>query len=285
MKQPFPQVAVLGLGLIGGSIALDLKKNRLAKRVVGYNRSAASRRSALRRKACDAVFSDPTKAVAGADLVILATPVRHIPALAKQIAPYLKPGAVVTDVGSTKEKIVVQAGRFLKSGNPFVGGHPIAGTEQSGMAAAVSGLFQKRWWILTPVADSKSRQAVIRLSGLLKKLGARVTVMTPREHDRILAAVSHLPHMVAYSLMHAVMPYKKGRALRFAGSSFRDVTRITSSSAEMWTDICLENRDSILAWIQSFETILSKLKRNLAKGKAKELNRFFSKAAKTRSQM
>jgi prephenate dehydrogenase len=286
MKPSFPKVAILGLGLIGGSIALDLKKRRLARHITGYNRSAASRRLALRRKACDAVFSDPSKAVQDADLVILATPVRHIPALARQIAASLKPGALVTDVGSTKEKIAAQVRRALKKENLFVGGHPIAGTEHSGMAAAVAGLFQDRWWILTPNSnDAKTKGAVAQLSALWKKLGAKVQVMSPREHDQILAGISHLPHMMAYSLMHAVMAFQKGVALRFAGSSFRDVTRITASSAEMWTDICLENRAALLKWVQSFEKVLTKLKKGIAKGDARALQRFFSTAAKTRSQL
>ncbi len=285
MKRTFPNVAILGLGLIGGSIALDLKRLRLAQRVTGYNRSAAARRLALRRKACDAVFADPIAAVKEADLVVLATPVRHIPALARQIARHLKPGAVVTDVGSTKEQLVRAVNPALRADNPFIGGHPIAGTEHSGMAAALTGLFQGRWWILTPTQDRNHRAAASQLASLWKKLGAKVQTMPPREHDQILGAISHLPHLLAYSLMHAALSYKKGRALRFAGSSFRDVTRITASSAEMWTDISLDNRKTLLAWISTFEKVLKKVKRSLARADVKSLHRFFASAAKARRQL
>ncbi|MCC7344682.1 MAG: prephenate dehydrogenase/arogenate dehydrogenase family protein [Deltaproteobacteria bacterium] len=284
MAKLYNNIAILGLGLIGGSIALDLKKRRLAKRVVGYNRSAPSRRAALKRRACDAVISDPVAAVRDADLVVLATPVRHIPELLRKIAPGLKKGAVVTDVGSTKENIVRRAKKLLPKGVIFVGGHPIAGTEKTGMASALEGLFEGRWWVFTP-DSAAGKRAAKRLRRLAKALGAKSLAMSPKEHDEILAAISHLPHMLAYALVHAAMGLQKGKALKLSGSSFRDVTRIAASSAQMWTDIGLDNHRGILRMIDRHEQFLKKLKSLLAKRDAKGLEKFFESAARVRRKL
>jgi prephenate dehydrogenase len=286
MKPLFKKISILGLGLIGGSIALDLKRRGLAKEVVGYNRSAKSRRIALKRKACDAVFSDPRKAVQDADLIILATPVRNIPLLAKQIAPYLKEGACVTDVGSTKEKLVKQVQKVLPKQVIFVGGHPIAGTEQSGIESAVTGLFKDRWWILTPHQQNiSSKRSLARLLKLFRSLGAKTAVMSSREHDEILGAISHLPHLVAFSLMNTVISFSKGKPLVYAGRSFRDVTRITASPSSMWTDIFLDNREVLLSWLTKYEKVLRDLKKSLAAGDGKKLFIYFERAAKIRRRM
>lgn len=282
-KFPFNTVAILGLGLIGGSLALDLKARRLCRRVVGYNRSAKGRAAAKRRKACDAVFARPEDAVVGADLVVLATPVRHIPKLARAIAPHLKAGAVVTDVGSTKEGLVKAVERALPRSAVFIGGHPIAGTEHSGMDAAEKNLFAGRWWILTP--GKKNAKAAARLKALARGLGAKVAVLAPREHDRFLAAVSHLPHVAAFSLVDAVWGFQGGRAIRYAGGSFRDVTRVAASSPEMWTDIALENRTAILDLTARFQKSLSRLRALIARGDAAGLQAFFAAASRARKKL
>ncbi|MFO1462173.1 MAG: prephenate dehydrogenase/arogenate dehydrogenase family protein [bacterium] len=284
MGKLFPKVAILGLGLIGGSIALDLKRKKLAGTVQGFNRSAASRKIALRRKACDAVFADPAAAVADADLVILATPVRSIPVLLQAIAPHLKRGALVTDVGSTKENIVRLAKPIIPKGVTFVGGHPIAGTEQTGMQSALTGLFAGRWWVFTPDTPA-ARRATPRLMRLAKALGAKPLAMSPAEHDQILAAISHLPHMLAYALVHAAMGLQKGKALQLSGSSFRDVTRIAASSARMWTDIGLDNRREILRMLDRHDKILKNLKGLLARRDARGLEKFFDSAAQVRRKL
>jgi cyclohexadieny/prephenate dehydrogenase len=281
MKPIFSNVAILGLGLIGGSLALDLKRLGLAKRVVGYNRSAESRKVALRRKACDEVFDDPKKAVKDADLVVLAVPVRTIPALAKTIAPLLKPGAIVTDVGSTKEALSARVKRALPRSAAWVGGHPIAGTENTGMVSAEAGLFKDRWWILTNDGSS----ATAKLSRLLKAIGAKVNSMSAAEHDRIMAAASHIPHLLAFSLVQLASQPNRRRALEFAGSSFRDATRVAASSPEMWVDICLDNRKAILAALSDYEKLLQGLRRDIQSGGEKSLRRFFESAAKTRRKL
>ena len=284
MKPLFQNVAILGLGLIGGSIALDLKKGRLAKRVVGYNRSPASRRSALQRRACDAVTADPIEAVREADLVILATPVRTTPVLLRQIAPYLKRGAILTDVGSTKENVVREARKILPKTIPFVGGHPIAGTEQTGMSSALRGLFEGRWWVFTPDSPP-AKKAALRLCRLVKAMGAKPVILSPKKHDEVLAAISHLPHMLAYALVHAAKGLQKGRALKLSGSSFRDVTRIAASSALMWTDISIDNHREILRMIARHEKVLGQLKTLLAKRDARGLKIFFNAAAQVRRKL
>lgn len=283
MKPLFQKISILGLGLLGGSIALEIKKRRLADTVLGYNRSAKSRRIALNRKACDQAFADPIKAVADADLVILATPVRNIPTLAKKIAPHLKRGALVTDVGSTKEVLIREVAKALPKNVFFIGGHPIAGTEKTGMESAELGLFQDHWWVLVPGRrGSASNEGVKKLYRLVKALGAKPVTMSPRDHDQILGAISHLPHLLAYSLMHTVTNFQKGRALKFAGRSFRDVTRIAASSPTMWTDICLDNRRALLDWLKKYEKILKSLKKDLASGKGQRLQHFFERAAQAR---
>jgi cyclohexadieny/prephenate dehydrogenase len=285
-KNLFDKVAVLGLGLIGGSIALDLKSRRLCKTLNGYNRSRGGRIAAQRKKACDQTFARPEAAVRGADLVILATPVQHIPRLAKQVAPFLKAGAVVTDVGSTKAGIVKKISRALPRGVAFVGGHPIAGTDKSGMTAAQKNLFAGRWWLFTPgPRNQESLRALKKLQSLAEALGAKTAVLSPGEHDRILAAISHLPHLTAYSLVDAVLSFRKGRAIRYAAGGFRDFTRIAASSPEMWTDICLENRAALLAMLSRFEKSLRTLRRHIAKKNAAGLRRLFSRAAEARRRL
>lgn len=281
MKALFPKVAILGLGLIGGSLALDLKRLGLAKTVVAYNRSAESRKVALKRRACDAVFADPKEAVQDADLVVLAVPVRTIPALAKLIAPFLKKGAIVTDVGSTKEALQARVKKVLPKGVTWIGGHPIAGTENTGMASALAGLFKDRWWILTP----ETGQAPAKLARLLKALGAKVKSMSAAEHDRLLAASSHLPHLLAFSLVHLAAQPERRRALELAGSSFRDATRVAASSPEMWVDICLDNRKALLAALSDYEKLLKGLGRELRQGNEKALRKYFSSAAQIRRKL
>ncbi|HKY62630.1 MAG TPA: prephenate dehydrogenase/arogenate dehydrogenase family protein [bacterium] len=284
MKPIFPNVAILGLGLIGGSLALDLKRLGLAKRVMGYNRSPDSRREALRRRACDAVFSDPVEAVQDADLVVLAVPVRTIPALAKKIAPHLKKGAVITDVGSTKAALNAKVRRVLPKRAVWIGGHPIAGSEHTGMASALSGLFRGRWWILTPEGRGEAQTAA-KLARLLKALGAKVQSMPATEHDRILATSSHLPHLLAFSLVQLASKKNRRRALKFSGTSFRDGTRVAASSAEMWVDICLDNRRALLAALADYEKLLKALGRDIRGARAGALRRYFDSAARVRRKL
>ena len=279
-------MAILGLGLIGGSIALDIKKKKLAREVVGYNRSPQGRREALKRKACDNVFSDPQKAVLGADLVILATPVQTIPQLARQIAGSLKKGAIVTDVGSTKLRIVKKLQGCLPKHVVFMGGHPIAGTEKTGMQSAVHHLFEGRWWLFTPTQDSRSvRSALQKLQRLAKELGSKTASLPPQQHDQLLALISHLPHMSAYALMDTALTLDKRQPLKYAAGGFRDYTRIAASSPQMWSEICLDNAGPLLKMIERFEKSLGKIKSLIAKRDAEGLIRFFESASEVRRKL
>lgn len=286
-KKPlFDTVAILGLGLIGGSLALEIRHRGLARRVVGYNRSEKGRRLAKKRGACHAVSGDPVRAVREADLVILATPVQSTIPLARTIAPHLKPGALVTDVGSTKQHLVKALGRLFPSRVDFLGSHPIAGTERSGMAAAQRDLFSGRWWLLTPEGrNPREKKALARLKRLAAALGAKPATMSPGQHDRSLALISHLPHMAAYALVDTALGVDQGRALKFSAGGFRDYTRIAASSPRMWSEICLENRENILKMITRYEKSLKRIKSLLRRKDTKGLEDFFQKSARVRRKL
>lgn len=286
MKPLFNQVSILGLGLIGGSLALDLKMKGLARRVVAYNRSSKRCKIAIKKGACHAAFTNPITAVRDSDLIVFATPVGTIPAIARKVAPHLKAGAVLTDVGSTKAVLVKKLDAIFGSETPFVGSHPIAGTEHSGVESAVSGLFQDRWWLFTPTRKTASHQKALRqLKSLVKSLGAKTAEMTPKDHDRYLALVSHLPHMLAYGLVETVRKTDGGKALRYSGSSFGDFTRIAASSPQMWAEICLDNRETLGSMMDQFEKTLAKIRRAVGKGDAKTLTRLFSDASRVRRKL
>src|SRR5262245_6175283 len=272
MRPFFPNVAIIGLGLIGGSIALELKRKHLAKKVVGVSRSRGNRREALRRKAVDEAFSRVGSFLSEADLVVLATPVNTVLSLLKEIRPFLKKEALVTDVGSVKAPIAGGGFKIFKSS--FIGGHPIAGTEKSGMGAAQLGLFRGRKWILTPSAGTP-RSSLTRLKGFVKALGAEVVEIDAQVHDRIFSAVSHLPNVLAYALANTVASLNDSKALRLAGGSLRDMTRLAESPPEMWRDISLANRDNVLRMIGRFEGELKKFRKALRKGGGKDLMRLF----------
>ncbi len=281
----FKKVGILGLGLMGGSLALDLMKKRLAGEVIGYNRSVPSRAEALKKRACHHVVDQVEEAVQDADLVVLATPVQIFSQIAKKISPYLKPGCLVTDVGSTKFHLVKELKKIFSKDVIFVGGHPIAGSEASGMKAAHEGLFQGAHWILTPEMDQLQEPAFLKLQELLKALQAKVQMMSPEEHDAVFATVSHLPHMVAFALMEAATKIRAGKDLKFAATGFRDTTRIAASSAEVWSDICLDNKKNIITSMKEMEKSLAKLKKLIQAEDKNNLKKYFSRLAEIRSQL
>jgi len=224
--------------------------------------------------------------VKDADLVILATPVQLIPQLARQVAGHLKPGCLVTDVGSSKAQIVRKVKKILGKKAYFIGGHPIAGTERSGMSSAELDLFQGRWWILTPESKDKAYQSPLRkLLSLCKALGAKTFLLSPEDHDAILARVSHLPHMLAFALIAATHQFQGGRALAFAGSSFKDATRVAQSPAEMWRDICLDNRAAILESLKYFKKSLNRLESEIRGSRGHRLESIFKSAAEVRRRL
>jgi len=275
-KPLFDTVIIIGLGLIGGSLALELKKRGLAKRVVGVARSSANRREALRRRAVDEAVPAPGEFIRGADLVVLATPVAAILKLLSELKPFLSERSLLTDVGSTKQSIVQEARRLRLS--QFLGGHPIAGTEKSGMKAAELDLFRGKKWILTPAGKPSG---LTRMKKLLKAIGAEVLEMGAREHDQALSYVSHLPNLLAYALA-GVESESAARNLRLAGSSLKGMTRVASSPPEMWRDICLNNSAEISKRLSSLQKRIARFQKSLASKKSQDLMRLFEEGRRFR---
>ena len=281
--QSINKLVIFGVGLIGGSFALALRQANAVKHIVGVGRSQQNLSDALHLGIIDEASSDPTKAVRNADFVFLATPVGQMAALLTQIAPHVSPDVVVTDGGSTKQDVVAYARNTLgKNFARFVPGHPIAGTEKSGAAAADASLYQKRKVILTPesATDPAAIQAV---SGAWRACLAEVHLMRPAEHDALCASISHLPHLLAFALVDwiANKPNRE-TLLKFAAGGFRDFTRIASSSPEMWRDICLANRASLLTELADYRHELELLQDCLERADAAQLETLFSRARATR---
>lgn len=281
----FKKAAILGLGLIGGSLSIDLMKKRLVGELIGYNRGVHSRAEALKRRACHHVVGNVEEAVEDADLVVLATPVQTLSVVAKKISPFLKPGCLVTDVGSTKTLLVKELKKIFNKDVFFVGGHPIAGAESSGMKAAREGLFKDAYWILTPELPDLQHPAFQKFQKLLLEIGSKIEIMSPQEHDAVFATVSHLPHVVAFALMDAAANTREGKDLKFAATGFKDTTRVAGSSAEVWSDICLENKKNILSRITTMEKSLSKLKKLIESENKNSLKKYLSHLAELRSQL
>ncbi len=272
-------LVVVGVGLIGGSFALDLRKKGLVGRVTGVGRSRSNLDKAVELGIVDAVAGSAAGAVRDADLVLLAVPVGAMPELFRAIAPALPPGCVVTDAGSTKQDVVAaaRAGLGDKIGQ-FVPGHPIAGAETSGAEAARAGLYVHKPCVLTPLPENPPA-AVATVRGLWAACGARVTEMAPARHDQVFAAVSHLPHLVAFALMEELAGRPDADLyLRHAGSGFRDFTRIAGSHPEMWRDISLANKDALAAELGTFIAKLSTLRDSLLAGDSQALEALFSRA-------
>ncbi|HKJ71648.1 MAG TPA: prephenate dehydrogenase/arogenate dehydrogenase family protein [Gammaproteobacteria bacterium] len=274
----FNRAAVIGVGLIGGSLAWALRRHGVAAEVVGVEPQAARLERALERALIDRGETDPAQGVAGADLVVVAVPVGRFADVLESIRPALAEEALVTDVGSVKGSVQADAERILGAGAAFVGGHPIAGTADSGVEAAVPGLFAGAFCVLTPVADTPE-WAVGRLSAAWQALGSEVVTMSPAEHDRVLAVTSHLPHMLAYALIQTFGALPECDSLeRFAAGGFRDLTRIAGSDAVMWRDIALANHEALLAMIDRFESQLGSLRAAIEAGDGAALEAAFNEA-------
>jgi prephenate dehydrogenase len=279
------KLVVVGVGLIGGSFALALKRARAVKRVVGVGRTRANLADAIKRRIIDESSQDPARAVREADLVLLATPVGQMAAVMTAIAPHLPAHAVVTDAGSTKRDVVVCARRFLGRHFPrFVPGHPIAGTEKSGASAAFPELFRGRNVILAPQPETAPRATAL-VRRCWETCGARVSRLEAGEHDAILAAVSHLPHVVAYALVNVLAGKRNpGRLFGYSAGGLRDTARIAGSSPEMWADICNANRDALLAVLEDYENELEAIRAAIAGGETDELRRMFARARSAREK-
>lgn len=279
----FRKVVVCGVGLIGGSFARALKVAEAVDQVVGVGRSADTLAAALELGVVDATTSDWSEALKGADLVFLATPVGQMEAILQAVLPHLEPQTVVTDGGSTKQDVVAAARRALGDRiGQFVPGHPIAGAEKSGVRASDPALYRSRRVILTPIPEN-APEAVAQVRLAWQKCGALVSELSPTEHDRVFAAVSHLPHVLAFSLVHSLAQRPNAELLfGFAGAGFRDFTRIASSHPEMWRDICLANRDALLAEMDSYLAELEIMRSLLAAGDALALETVFEQSRRAR---
>ncbi len=259
----FENITIIGVGLIGGSIGLALKKRPSAHKVIGVFHRRVTLKKALKHKAVDIGVMDITSAVRDADLVVLASPVHLIPELAAKVAKSAKPGTIVTDVGSTKEWIVSKIEKLFEAsaGVHFVGSHPMAGSEHAGVESASEDLFEGSPCIVTKTRRTNS-VAFKKVVKFWKSLGLNVKIMTPREHDRTVSLISHLPHAVAFALTGAVT----GKEMECAAEGFRDTTRVASSDPELWADIFLTNRKAILTAGASFNKQFARLLRAIAKG-------------------
>jgi len=279
------RVAVIGVGLIGGSFALALKEKKLCGHVVGAGRSAANLKLALERGAIDSIAADPAAAVRDADLVLVAAPVAQFESIFRQIEEVLKPAALLIDAGSTKRDVVATARAALGAKIArFVPAHPIAGAEQSGAGAAHAGLFRGRRVVMTPLEENRP-QDLESVGGLWAAIGARVSRMTPGEHDQVFAAVSHLPHLLAYALVSEISQRPDSAQLfGYAAGGFRDFTRIASSHPEMWRDICIANADQLLKEISSFSGELEKVRKFLERRDAASLEKLFADARAARGR-
>ncbi|HXH72665.1 MAG TPA: prephenate dehydrogenase/arogenate dehydrogenase family protein [Mariprofundaceae bacterium] len=282
---PVNKLVVIGVGLIGGSFALALRRAGLVRHVTGVGRGRGNLEAAQRLGIVDDWTADAAEAVKGADMVLLAVPMGAYESVLASIDGTLSPDAIVTDAGSTKQHALLAAKKFLSDPSRFVAAHPLAGTEQSGAAAAFAELFDKRLCILTPDAATDA-QAVARVKELWEAAGATVLSMPAAEHDDFLAAVSHLPHLAAFALVNAVRKEAERNdepdPFRFAAGGFRDFTRIASSSPEMWRDIALANRKALMIKLDALQMELSGLRRMLDAGDGESLLLEFADAKAAR---
>ncbi len=279
------RLVILGVGLIGGSLALALKKAAAVTQVVGWSRREQTLLKALELGVIDQAETEIGEAVQGADLIVAAVPVGAMEALFKQIAPHLEEQSVITDAGSTKGSVVEAARRAFGELPPgFVPGHPIAGIEQSGVEAAFADLYQGRRVILTPTPESDCT-AVARVRAMWEQCGAQVMEMDVAHHDEVLAATSHLPHLLAYSLVDTLARMDESEEIfQFAAGGFRDFTRIASSDPQMWHDICLANRDALLAMLERFSGDLTQLTDAIRNGDGEYLKQTFLRAKQARDR-
>jgi prephenate dehydrogenase len=288
MTVHFTQVTIIGVGLIGGSLGMILKRKGLADRVIGVGRRVENLKKAVELGAIDRYVVDSTEGVREAELVVLATPVDTYDRHLKEWASCLKVGAIVTDVGSVKGSLVEQAEAVMPHGVHFVGAHPIAGKEKTGVVAGTPQLFTGARCIITPTKTTNP-DALARVRALWRETGAVVIEMEPHTHDKILGAVSHLPHVAAFALVNALIDLRDRAipSLDLAGHSgggLRDTTRIAASSPEMWRDIFLWNRDNIVACIEAYEQSLTRLKQLIKSGDAAGIEKELERAKQEREK-
>ncbi len=286
MTALFDQITIVGMGLMGGSVGLSVKKKKIAKRVVALARNPKARAAILKAKAADAVFTDYVDAIPGSQLVLLAVPVSAMEACAKDVWMHVAPEAAVTDVGSVKQPVVAALEKIFARKGKFVGSHPMAGSEKSGMDAARADLFDKALCIVTP-SEQTDPKALRSVQKFWASLGCRISLVGAGDHDRIIAAVSHLPHVLASALMHTALKASGGYEdpMKFIGPSFRDMTRVAASSPELWADILLANRREVLRCLAVATEQLEGVAAMLESPDKQGLMEFFDKARALRNKI
>lgn len=294
-NQPiFDTITIAGVGLIGGSLGMAARHYAIARRVIGIGRNEQRLMKAKLLGAIDEYHLDHARGVSEADLFIVATPVRTIIPTIKAVASSLKPGAVITDVGSTKKEVVQQAQQVIPRSCSFVGGHPMAGSEKSGIEAASHDMFIGATYVLTPT-EQTSIEAIQKMSRFVESLGARVEVMSPEDHDATVALISHLPHIISAALLHTVtkprIPEHQGSehmssnwVFRLAAGSFRDLTRISDSPPEIWRDICLTNAEKIAIAIDILKHYLNQIQKAITTDDEDGILKFFEEARQIRQR-
>jgi prephenate dehydrogenase len=282
----FKKVVMAGVGLICGSLALDMRRLKLAKEIIGYGRGEANLRLAKRKGIVDGYFLRPQEFPEGVDLLMMGTPVETIAPLTEAFLPRIQAGCTISDVGSVKGEIVRAMERLLPQNISFVAGHPISGGEQWGAQAARPGLFVRHRCILTPTRRT-DRRALGKTAALWRKVGAEVEIMAPDVHDRVLGVISHLPHVLVYALVNAL----ERQALngvdlkKYCAGGFKDFTRIASSRPELWRDICLMNRDALGRSLGGYIKYLQQLEGWIRDGKGAALEKEFTRAYEIRARI
>jgi cyclohexadieny/prephenate dehydrogenase len=280
----YERVALIGLGLIAGSMAHAMRRGGLAAEIVGTARSAETREIAAEIGLVDRVVETAAQAAEGADLVVLAVPVGAMEAVALEIAPVLKPGATVTDVGSVKRAVIDAVAPHMPMGVHFVPAHPLAGTEHSGPRSGFASLFDRRWCLIVPV-DGSDRAAVERLESYWQAMGAFTDEMDPDHHDLVLAVTSHAPHLIAYTMVGVADHLRRvtdSEVIKYSAAGFRDFTRIAASDPTMWRDVFLSNKDATLDILGRFTEELFVLQRAIRMGDGDMLHEYFTRTREIR---
>jgi cyclohexadieny/prephenate dehydrogenase len=276
----FERVALIGLGLIGSSLSHVMRREGLSGHISGFARSGATRAKALEIGLVHSVHQTALEAARHADLVILCSPVGAYEEITREIAPVLKQGAILTDVGSVKGAVARDCGPHVPEGVHFIPGHPVAGTEQSGPESGFAALFTNRWCILTPLPGANA-EAVEKLTKFWRACGSNVEIMTPDHHDLVLAITSHLPHLIAYNIVATAADLEevtKSEVIKFSAGGFRDFTRIAASDPTMWRDVFLNNKDAVLEMLGRFSEDLSALQRAIRWGDGEALFSLFARS-------
>ena len=280
----FERVALIGIGLINSSLARLLRREKFAGRIVACARSQKSLDTAIQLGLCDEATLDPAAAVRGADLVVLGTPLSAYGGIAAAIGKALKSGAIVTDVGSVKQAVIRDVLPHIPAGAHFVPGHPVAGTEHSGPESGFADLFRDRWYIVTPLPETDAA-ALARVTALWQAAGMKIVTMEAEHHDLVLAITSHLPHLIAYTIVGTATDleeHTKSEVIKFAAGGFRDFTRIAASDPVMWRDIFLNNREAVLEMLGRLNEDLAALQRAIRWGEGEKLLDLFTRTRAVR---